>query len=146
MAFLGYFLSGYLLFSAIFVGIGSVCNSLKEAQNLIMPVTMVLMVPLFAMIPIVQDPDGRLAKFLSWVPPFTPFVMMNRAGGEVTRLEYVGTGALLIVSILVAMWASAKVFRIGVLMTGKAPTPAEILRWIKAPVGQVPIRKDGETH
>ncbi len=146
VAFIGYFLAGYLFFAALFVGIGSVCNSLKEAQNLVMPVTMVLMVPLFAMMPVVQDPDGRLAKFLSWVPPFTPFVMMNRAGGTISQFEYIGTGALLLVSILVAMWASAKVFRIGVLMTGKAPTPGEILRWIKAPVGQVPVHKDGEHH
>ena len=48
------------------------------------------------------------------------------------------------VSIALAMWAAAKVFRIGILMTGKAPTPVEIFHWIRAPIGQVPTRRDEE--
>lgn len=146
MSFVGYFLIGYLFFAALFVGIGSVCNSLKEAQNLVMPVTFVLMVPLLAMMPIVQDPDGGLAKGLSWIPPFTPFVMMNRAGGNITQFEYVGTSVLMVVSVIATMWAAAKVFRIGVLMTGKAPTPWEIFHWVRTPVGHVPLRKDGDAR
>ncbi|MEO1084773.1 MAG: ABC transporter permease, partial [Acidobacteriota bacterium] len=80
-SFVIYFLLGYLFFASLLVAIGSVCNSLKEAQNLQSPVMIMLMVPLFAMMPIAQDPNGPLAKFLSYVPPFTPFVMMNRAAG-----------------------------------------------------------------
>lgn len=139
-SFLVYFTLGYLLFACLFVGIGSVCNSLKEAQNLQMPVSILLMVPLFAMVPISKDPSGRLATFLSWFPPFTPFVMMNRAAKPPSLEVYIGTTVLLVVSILVVQWAAAKIFRIGVLMTGKPPTLREMLRWIKAPVGQVPVR------
>lgn len=139
-SFILYFLGGYLFFAALFVGIGSVCNSVKEASNLMMPVSILLMVPLFAMMPIVKDPNGSLAKFLSYIPPFTPFVMMNRAAGPPEPWEYAVTGVLLFVSIVLVTWGAAKVFRIGVLMTGKAPTPREIVRWLKAPVGHVPHR------
>ncbi|MHC4943918.1 MAG: ABC transporter permease [Planctomycetota bacterium] len=141
-SFIGYFIMGYLLLSAILVGIGSVCNSLKEAQNLMGPVTIIMIVPLLALAPIGQDPNGTIAKVMSYIPPFTPFVMMNRAAGPPSAMEYVVTTLLLVVSIAITLWAAAKVFRIGILMTGKPPKIMEILRWIKAPVGQVPDRRD----
>ncbi len=143
-SFLSYFLLGYLLYAALLVGIGAVCNSLKEAQNLMTPVTIMLMLPLFAMIPIGKDPNGTLAKVLSYVPPFTPFVMMNRAAGPPSTMEYVLTTLLLLVAVGVALWGAAKIFRIGILMTGKAPTPAEIFKWLRTPVGQVPDRAEPE--
>ena len=141
-SFIAYFLLGYLFYAAVLVAIGSVCNSLKEAQNLMAPVSVLLMVPLLTLIPITQDPNGSLAKFLSFVPPFTPFVMMNRAAGPPAGWEYLATTGVLIVSLGLVMWAAAKIFRIGILMTGKPPRLGEILRWIRAPVGVVPERVD----
>jgi len=137
-SFLFYFVIGFILYSALLVGIGSVCNSLKEAQNLMQPVVILLIVPLLAMVPIGQDPNGTLARFLSYVPPFTPFVMMNRAAGPPTFFEYVATTIVLVTFTAICFWAAAKIFRIGILMTGKPPKISEILRWIKAPVGTVP--------
>ncbi len=145
-SFIAYFVLGYLLYAALLVGIGSVVNTLKEAQNLMTPVTLLLIAPLLAMVPIGRDPNGTLAKLLSYFPPFTPFVMMNRAAGPPTIAEYVLTTLLLVVSIGAAMWAAAKVFRIGILLTGKPPRPTEILRWIKAPVGAVPAGREAARH
>lgn len=141
-SFLGYFVLGYLFYAAILVSMGSVCNTLKEAQNLMQPVILFLIVPLMAMVPIGRDPNGALAQVLSYFPPFTPFVMMNRAAGPPTTLEYVVTTLLLVVSVGAVLWAGAKVFRIGILLTGKPPKVREILRWIRAPVGAVPVRKE----
>jgi len=141
-SFVVYFFLGYLFLSAVLVGIGSVCNSLKEAQNMMMPVTLMTIVPLLLMMPIAEDPNSTLAKGLSYFPPFTPFVMMNRAAAPPTAFEYVATTLLMIVSIVFVHWAAAKVFRIGILMTGKPPKPAEILKWIRAPVGVVPERRE----
>jgi hypothetical protein len=67
--------------------------------------------------------------------------MMNRAAGPPTVFEYVTTSLLLVASIGVVMWAAAKVFRIGILMTGKAPSFGDILKLLRAPVGQVPVRE-----
>lgn len=129
-SFVVYFLLGYLLFATIFVGIGSVCNTLKEAQNLMLPVIVILVVPLLAMLPIGQDPNGTLARFLSYIPPFTPFVMMNRAAGPPDAFEYIVTTLLLVASIAVGFWGAGRVFRAGILMTGKPLRPLEILRII----------------
>jgi ABC-2 type transport system permease protein len=104
-----------------------------------------LIVPLIAMVPVVQDPNGTLARILTYIPPFTAFLMMNRAGGPPPAWEYVATSILLVVSIAVAFWAAAKVFRIGILMTGKPPKIREILGWLRAPVGTVHVKSDDHT-
>ncbi len=130
-SFVGYFLTGYLLFAAILVAIGSVCNSLKEAQNLVQPVFLLLMIPLFAMIPIVQEPNGLMARVFTYIPIYTPFAMMNRASGPPPAIEYVITTVLILVSLFVAFKAAGKVFRIGVLMTGNPPKLKEIVGWLR---------------
>lgn len=132
-SFVVYFLLGYLLYAAVLVGIGSVCNSLKEAQNLLTPVMLLLIVPLMAMTNIARDPNGMLARVMSYIPLFTPFVMMNRAAGPPSFLEYLLTSVLMVVAVAGALWAAAKIFRIGILMTGKPPRPMEILRWLRQP-------------
>lgn len=142
LSFVSYFLLGYLFYAALLVGVGSVFNSLKEAQNLVQPLLMIMIVPLLAMIPIGQDPNGTLAKVLSFVPPFTPFVMMNRAAGPPAPWEYVATTVLLVVAIGFVTWIAARIFRIGILMTGKPPKLTEILRWVRQPAGTVPEVED----
>lgn len=133
-SFFVYFLLGYLLYAAILVGLGSVCNNLKEAQNLMLPVQLVQMLPILLMVPIGRDPNGTLAQVLSYVPPLTPFVMMNRAAGPPSAMEYVTTTLLLIVSVIAALWFAAKIFRIGILLTGKPPSFLQIMRWLRTPV------------
>ncbi len=136
-SFLVYFILGYLFYAALLVGLGSVCTNLKDAQNLMLPVQLVQMIPIFIMVPIGQDPNGILAKTLSYIPPLTPFVMMNRAAAPPTLFEYVVTTALLIASIAAALWFAAKIFRIGILLTGKPPSFLEIMRWFRTPVTKV---------
>lgn len=134
ISFVVYFVLGYLFYAALLVGLGSVCNNLKEAQNLILPVQMIQILPLLMMIPIGRDPNGTLAQVMSYIPPLTPFVMMNRAAGPPTAMEYAITTALMIVSTVLAFWLAAKVFRVGILMTGKPPGFMEIFRLLRAPV------------
>ncbi len=133
-SFLIYFLLGYLLYAALLVGLGAMCNNLKEAQNLMMPVQMIQMLPLLLMIPISRDPNGTLAVVLSYIPPLTPFVMMNRAAGPPSQFEYIATTVLLVLSIIAAFWLAAKLFRIGILLTGKAPGLITIAKLLRAPV------------
>ncbi|MGE3173106.1 MAG: ABC transporter permease [Planctomycetota bacterium] len=130
-SFVAYFLTGYLLFAAMLVAIGSVCNSLKEAQNLLQPVFLLLMIPLFAMIPVVQEPNGLMARVFTYIPIYTPFAMMNRASGPPPAWEYAVTSVLILVSVWVAFKAAGKIFRIGILMTGNPPKLKEILGWLK---------------
>ena len=142
LGFVIYFILGYLLYAAILIGIGALVNTIQEAQTYMMPVMMLLMIPLVAMVPVSRDPNGMFAKVMSYIPPFTPFVMMNRAAGPPSLMEYVLTTMLLIVSIAGALWAAAKIFRIGILMTGKPPRPREVLQWLRAPVGAIPAKAE----
>jgi ABC-2 type transport system permease protein len=141
-SFVIYFLLGYLFYSAILIGIGSVVNTIQEAQALMGPIIMMLMLPLLSMIPIGRDPNGTFAKVMSFIPPFTPFVMMNRAAGPPTMLEYAATTLMMVAAITFALWASAKIFRIGILMTGKPPKMREIVSWVRTPTGMVPGRRE----
>ncbi len=129
------------MIESLLVAIGSVCNSLKEAQSLMQPVMVLLFIPLIAMIPVMNNPNGTIAQVLTYVPVWTPFLMMNRAAGPPPAWEYVATSVLLVVTIVVAFWGAGKIFRIGVLMTGKPPKIREILGWLRAPVGTAAVRK-----
>jgi len=144
ISFLVYFLTGFLLYATILVGIGSVCNSLKESQNLMLPIMVPILIPLFAMMPIGQDPNGMLARVLSFIPLFTPFVMMNRAAGPPPLWEYLATAVLMVGTIFLAVKGAARIFRIGILMTGKPPRVREILRWLTLSEEVNPASRDEE--
>jgi len=120
-SFLVYFVLGYLLYAAILCSLGSLANNLKEAQNLMIPVQLCLFIPLLVVIPIGRDPSGLLAQITTWIPPLTPFVMMNRAAFPPGLATYVATTLLMLISIYVALRVAARIFEAGILMTGKPP-------------------------
>jgi ABC-2 type transport system permease protein len=124
-----YFLLGYLMYAGFILSIGSVCNTLKEAQNYMSVLTMLMMVPLLTMTFIPKDPNGTLARVLSWIPIYTPFTMMNRANADPPLVDLVGTLVLLLATTALALWMSGKVFRIGILRTGQPPKVVEMVRW-----------------
>ncbi|MHC4617590.1 MAG: ABC transporter permease [Planctomycetota bacterium] len=131
--FVVYFVLGFVLFSSVMAGIGSICNTLKETQSLMMPVSLICVVPLISWFNLAKHPDGTYAKVLSFVPPLTPMVMILRlsASSNIRLLEIAGTMAVLAAAVLALMWLTAKVFRTGILMYGKRPGLREVLRWLK---------------
>ena len=126
--FLVYFVLGYLLYASVLLGLGSMCNTLKDAQNFMGPVMLVLMIPILTMVFIAKEPNGVLAVVLSWIPLFTPFVMMNRAAADPPLFELVGTGVVLVLAIAFTIWLSGRIFRNGILRTGQPPKLLELLR------------------
>jgi ABC-2 type transport system permease protein len=129
-----YFFAGYLTYAGVFLAIGSLCSTVKEAQNFMGTAMIILMVPLFTMIFVAQDPHGTLATFLTWVPLYTPFVMMNRAAADPPMFDLVGTGILMFVTVVVMLWLSSRIFRIGVLRTGQPPKIMELIRSLTTPL------------
>jgi ABC-2 type transport system permease protein len=131
--FVLFFLLGFLFYASFYIGVGSVCNTLREAQNLLQPVMIVMMIPLFLMVYVTNNPDHVIAIVGSFVPPFTPFLMINRipATPPAPVWQILAAAALMLVSTWAAVRGAAKVFRIGVLMYGKRPTLPEILRWAR---------------
>jgi ABC-2 type transport system permease protein len=126
-----YFILGYLMYAGFFLAIGSLCNTIKDAQNLMGPVMIIMIVPLLTMMFIPKDPNGTLATILSWIPLYTPFIMMNRAAADPPMFDMVGTLILLIVSTAGTLWLTGKVFRIGILRTGQPPKIKELWRWMR---------------
>jgi ABC-2 type transport system permease protein len=131
--FVVYYILGFLFFSAVLTGIGSVCNTIKETQSLMMPVMLIFIIPMVAWPMLVQSPDGTMARVFSFIPPMTPMVMILRlsAGSNVLFVEIGASILLLVLAVVAVTWAAAKIFRTGILMYGKKPGLFEILRWLR---------------
>lgn len=131
--FIIFFILGYLLISSIMAAAGSVFNSLKDAHNLMLPMSMLFIIPIASWNTIVQDPQGMYARVLSFIPLFSPMVMVLRlsAGAGVNILEITASIIVLFLSLVVTVWLAAKIFRTGILMYGKRPSIREIARWIR---------------
>lgn len=129
--FVVYFFLGYLLYAGAFLAIGSLCNTLKEAQNMMGPAMVIMIVPLMTMAFIPKEPNGTLATVLSWIPIYTPYIMMNRAAADPPMFDRVGTMILLVATTATVLWLSGRIFRIGILRTGQPPKFMELVRWVK---------------
>ena len=129
-----YFIMAYFLLAAFMAAIGSAVTELRDAQALLGPATIILLIPLFLWMPISEAPNGWLAVITSYIPLLTPFVMILRVAGSTEPIALGEIIATLVVGYLFAIvmvWAASRVFRVGVLMQGKAPSPMEIIRWIR---------------
>ena len=116
---IGYFVGGYLMYAVLFAAIGSFCETPRDAQTLIGPVMMALIVPIFVMQLAIRDPDLGAVRALSWVPFFTPFLLSARAPSGPPLIELVGTMAVMVVTCVIIVWLASKAFRSGALATGK---------------------------
>jgi ABC-type Na+ efflux pump permease subunit len=93
---------------------------------------MVQIVPLAMMFFVITDPHNPIVRALSFFPLFTPYLMMNRAAANPPLVDVVGTTVVLLVSILLVLWGSGKVFRQGVLRTGQPPRLLELWRMLRS--------------
>ncbi len=130
--FVVFFILGYFLYGTLYAAVGSMVSSEKEAQQLMMPITMFLVLPLLLLIFVIRSPDSALSVFLSMFPLFAPIIMMLRVSVLLPPFIQVGGAiVLLILAVLVMTWLAAKIFRVGILMYGKPPKFAEIIRWLR---------------
>jgi ABC-2 type transport system permease protein len=132
-AFVVFFVLGYFFYGALFAGLGASLNSQQEAQSL----TFLVMFPLilgFAMFPVaLSNPEGRPALVLSMIPFFTPLLMFGRISTVTPPLWQIALSiALMACSIVLAVVAAARIYRVGVLMYGKRPTFREMLKWVRS--------------
>jgi ABC-2 type transport system permease protein len=109
-----YFVLGYLMFGAVFLAIGSLCETIQEAQSLMSPMMIVLMVPMLMLPLAIRDPDSPAIAIMSWVPIYTPFMMMIRLPSEPAWWEIAGSMAVLAGTAALVLWAAGNVFRAGV--------------------------------
>ena len=113
--FLGYIVGGYLMYAVLFAAIGAFCETPRDAQTLMGPIMMVLVVPLLVVQMALVNPDAPAVKFLSWVPFFTPFLMSARAPSGPPLIEIIGTMAGMFAVALLMVWLAGRAFRAGAL-------------------------------
>jgi ABC-2 type transport system permease protein len=114
-----FFLCGYLMYGMLFAAVGAWCETPREAQTLLGPVMMVLMIPLFTMQFALRSPDMPLLRVLSWVPFFTPFLMSARMPSHPAGFEIAGAVLGMVICALFMIWLGGKAFRAGALAGGK---------------------------
>ncbi|KPQ16300.1 MAG: ABC2-type transport system permease component [Algoriphagus marincola HL-49] len=131
-AFVFYFLGGYLLYGALFAGIGSAVDAPSDAQQFMLPVTIPLIVAYMGLfVFVLQDPNSTTSFWLSIVPLTSPIAMMGRISYGVPFWELFLSMGLLILGFLATTWLAGKIYRIGILMHGTKPSYKTLWKWIK---------------
>jgi ABC-2 type transport system permease protein len=126
-----YFAGGYLLFSSLYAMFGSAANDSQEAQQLMMPLTIVLLLAFYTGFAASQNPEGGMAFWCSLIPFTSPVVMMVRAPFEIPVWELAVSVFLLYVTAILMVKLAARIYRVGILMYGKKVTFAEMVKWLK---------------
>lgn len=128
-----YFAAGYLCIATIFLSIGCVSDSMRDAQGYLTPLILALTLPFVAIVnSVLINPDGPIPKVLSWIPIYTPFAMMGRLGSGVSPWEVIGTGALLAAFIALEIFAVGRIFRASLLQTGQKFRLADLPKLLAA--------------
>ncbi|MEI9887268.1 MAG: ABC transporter permease [Rhizomicrobium sp.] len=123
-----FFLCGLLIYGSLFLAIGSMANSLADAQSLLGPSMLILMLPNLMIAGVMRDPNGPLASTLSWVPIYTPFFMMLRLSSHPPVWQLWGTTALAILTTALLIVWTGRVFAKHVLTTERPPALGVLLR------------------
>jgi ABC-2 type transport system permease protein len=109
------FVAGYLMYGAIFLALGSLCESIQEAQTLLGPVALVLAMPMMLITPALDNPNAPIIETASWIPLFTPFLLLIRAPAGLSWIEIAGQGALMLVAVVIVLFLASRLFKAGVV-------------------------------
>ena len=131
--FMAYFLGGFFLYSAMFAAVGAMSSTEQEARQAQQPVAWLLVLSFISMFALLNDPNSTLAVTLSLVPLSSPIAMPVRwAAGNIPGYEIALSLVILVGSIIGVTWTAARIYRVGILMTGKRPNLRELVRWVRA--------------
>ncbi len=107
------FMLGYVLYGAIFMALGSLCDTIQEAQTLLSPMMILLMLPMFAIFIAFQDPGSPIIDYASWFPLFTPFLLILRIPQDPPLWEILAQMGLMAITTALIVWGATKVYRAG---------------------------------
>lgn len=133
IAFIMYFLGGYFLYASIFAAIGAAIDNQADAQQFMLPITLLVVIALYVgILTVPEDPNGIVAQIFSYFPFTSPIVMLMRIPNGVPIYEQIISLTILFSSVVFMIWVAAKVYRIGILMYGKKLTYGEIIKWLRS--------------
>jgi ABC-2 type transport system permease protein len=130
--FLGLMVCALLMYGSLFSALGAACSELRDAQSLVMPAMLILMLPMFALSAIIESPNGTLAVGMTYFPSATPMILLFRvlAPPGPPAWELVAAPLMCLAATAALVWASGKIFRIGVLAQGQTPSFRRLLGWV----------------
>ena len=129
---LGFFVLGFLFYSALFAAAGSMVSSQEDVQQAAMPVMLMLISSIIFMQPILLAPGSALSRTMSLIPFSAPILMPLRMSLiQVPWYELAASLGGVALAAVLAIWLSARIYRVGLLMYGKRPTFAEVARWVR---------------
>jgi ABC-2 type transport system permease protein len=120
-----------VMMGSMLAALGSACNDPKDAQNLTFPAMLPVFLPMFILLPVLQEPNSGFATLLSLIPPFTPMLMLLR---EATPMAipawqpWAGLAGVLLFTVFM-VWLGGRIFRVGILMQGGPPKLSNMIRW-----------------
>jgi ABC-type Na+ efflux pump permease subunit len=128
-----YFGIAYFLVASMMAAIGAAVNEMREAQSLMSPVMVLMMIPWLTWFLIQRAPNSLLATILGFIPGPSPFVMVIRLSGSepIPAWQIPATMIVGVVSVVLMLWFAGKVFRVGALMYGKPPNLRTLIRWVR---------------
>ena len=132
VAFILFFIGGYLLYSSLYAAIGAAVDNETDTQQFMIPVLIPLIIGVYVgVFTVIEDPHGTISTVFSFIPFTSPVVMLMRIPFGVPLWEQIASLLILIMSFVVTVWFAAKIYRIGILMHGKKPTYKELYKWLK---------------
>lgn len=127
-----FYLIGFFLYQSIYILVGAMVTTEKEATQIIMPVGMLLAFAIYLSFPIIRNPDSSYSFWLSLIPFFSPVTMLVRIVTETPPFWQIALSLLVGAGAVVVMtWLAARVYRVGMLMYGKRASLPELLRWVR---------------
>lgn len=130
-AFVFYFICAYVSYASIFAAFGAAVDSDEDVQQFTGPIMIFMVFGFYGALYSMDNPDGPLALWGSFIPFVAPFVMMVRLPFDPPIWQILLSSVIMIATTVLLVWAAAKIFRVGLLMYGKKPTFKEMMRWLK---------------
>ncbi len=130
--FIFFFVSGYLLYGALFAAVGSAVDNVSDAQQFTLPITLPMIIGFFGTFMFVMpEPDGNVSFWLSIIPFTSPIAMMARVAFGVPTWELILSMVLMVVGFLLTIWIAGRVYRIGILMHGTKVNFKTLVKWMR---------------
>lgn len=130
ISFIFFFLFGYLMYSSLFAAVGSAVDAEADTQQFVLPITIPLILAFILIQPVMDNPDGILAFWLSIIPLTSPVIMMVRLPFGVENWQLVLSMILLVCGFILTTSLAAKIYRTGILMYGKKISYKELWKWL----------------
>ncbi|MCK8481587.1 ABC transporter permease [Psychroserpens algicola] len=132
IAFMFFFIGGYLLYSSLYAAVGAAVDNETDTQQFMLPIIMPLVLAVYVGIfTVIEDPHGTVSTVFSFIPFTSPVVMLMRIPFGVPIWQQILSFAILAFTFIFTVWFAAKIYRVGILMYGKKPSYKELYKWIK---------------